>query len=272
VQFADSWNFDLRVVALLALLAFVYVRGWIRIRRRIRYRHDVERLSAFLGGLALLYIAGESPLDAYDTVYLSAHMAQHLLLMMFAPGLILLGHPLVPMLRGLPNKVVKRVIAPLLAWPGLRGFFERLSSPPLALAIYAVSTIGWHTPYFYELALSSPVWHGAQHASFFWTGILFWWPVIRPGSGRSRWPLWVNIPYLVIADLLNTALSAFFIFSGRLLYPRSYAGMEDQALAGAIMWVPGSIVYLVPVVVITMRLLSPARLLRPERPLRRSGR
>jgi putative membrane protein len=266
VQSADSisaafaaWNLDLRVVALLALIAFVYVRGWMRIRQ-----HDVQRLCAFLGGLALLFIAGESPLDAYDTVYLSAHMAQHLLLMMLAPGLLLLGHPLVPLLRGLPKKLVKRLIAPLLTWPWLRRVGERLTSPPLALAIYSVSTIAWHTPYLYELALGSPLWHGAQHASFFWTGILFWWPVIQPGGGRSRWPLWVNIPYLLIADLLNTGLSAFFIFSGKLLYP-SYGGMDDQALAGAIMWVPGSIVYLLPVVVITMRLLQ------PERPLRRYG-
>jgi putative membrane protein len=270
-DFTIGWNLDWRVIALLALVATVYVRGWMRIRKRIRFPHDGQRLSAFLGGLALLYLAGESPLDTFDGVYLSAHMTQHLLLMMLAPGLILLGHPLVPLLKGVPKLAVKGLLGPLLTWPALRRFCETLSSPPFALTIYALSTISWHTPYLYERALSSPLWHGAQHASFFWTGILFWWPLIQPG-GRSRWPLWIGIPYLVIADLLNTALAAFFIFSGKLLYP-SYAKMHaagmtpmaDQTLAGAIMWVPGSIVYLLPVVAITIRLLSPPR--RPARPM-----
>jgi ferredoxin len=86
---------------------------------------------------------------------------------------------------------------------------------------------------------------------------------------RNRWPEWVAIPYLLFADILNTAISAFFVFSGRLLYPtygRIHAGgmspQDDQILAGAVMWVPGSIVYLLPAIVFAMRLLSGAR---PER-------
>lgn len=260
------WHFDPLVIGLLGLIGGIYLRGWLRVRRHIRYPHDARRLGAFLGGLVLLFIAGESPLDAFDATYVSAHMTQHLILMMLAPGLILLGNPLLPMLRGLPRTLVRGVVGPFLAMPELRRFSEILVAPPIALAIYALSTFGWHTPYLYELALSSPVWHGAEHASFFWTGFLFWWPVIQPDPSRSRWPAWIAIPYLLIADLVNTVLSAIFIFSGKLLYP-SYAALhglsrsplEDQVLAGAIMWVPGSIVYLVPAVAITIRLLSPAR-------------
>ncbi len=111
--------------------------------------------------------------------------------------------------------------------------------------------------------LRSPAWHGAQHASFFWTGILFWWPVVQPGPGKSRVPNWAPIPYLLFADILNTAIAACFVFSGRLLYP-SYAAVRaggmsaqsDQTLAGAIMWVPGSIIYILPAIVFTMRLVS----------------
>jgi putative membrane protein len=87
-----------------------------------------------------------------------------------------------------------------------------------------VSTIFWRTPKFYELALRSPSWHGAQHASFFWTGILFWWPVITPSPARQSWPRWTLIPYLLLGDILNTALSAFLVFSDRILYP-SYASI-----------------------------------------------
>ncbi len=265
-----SWTLDPRVIAILAALAIIYLRGWLRGRRLVHDERDGSRLLCFLAGLAAIFIATESPLDTFDHFFLSAHMAQHLLLMMVAPALILLGHPLVPLLRGLPRPFVKEALGPFLAWPALRHLLGWLASPPVAGILFAVSTIAWHLPRLYELALRSPSWHAAQHASFFWTGILFWWPVIRPVPGKSKWPDWVAIPYLLLADLLNTALSAFFIFSGTLLYPSYEAirltgltAVEDQALAGAIMWVPGSILYIVPAIVIAVRLLSPVRARKP---------
>ncbi len=153
-----------------------------------------------------------------------------------------------------------------MTWPALQRVGHFLVRPVVAWIAFAISTIGWHLPVFYELALRSPAWHGAQHASFFWTGVLFWWPVVQPGPERPRGPQWLQIPYLVSADIINTIISASFIFSGKLLYP-SYGvvaagGMNpllDQTLAGAIMWVPGSLIYLVPTVVFAMNLLSTKR-------------
>jgi polyferredoxin len=125
----------------------------------------------------------------------------------------------------------------------------------------------WHVPKLYELALSSPAWHSVQHACFFWSGVLFWWPVIQPGPGKPRWPKWVAIPYLLFADILNTLLSVVFVFSGHLLYPSygvvrasTMGALEDQSLAGLIMWVPGSIVYLVPAFVLVMGLFTTSRM------------
>lgn len=258
----SSWNFDGRVIAVLLCLALVYVRGWLRVRQLIRRVDDPQRLMSFLAGLFLVFVALDSPLDAFDHLYLAAHMTQHVLLMMFAPALILLGHPVVPLLRGLPKTWVREGLGPFLTWPPLRRFFGAISSPPLALAIFIVSTVGWHLPLLYEFALRHPVWHEVQHACFFWTGLLFWWPVIRPMPGKSKWPVWAGIPYLLLADFVNTALSAFFVFSGKVVYP-SYAAIEvsgwsvrqDQTLAGAIMWVPGEIVFLIPAVVLAMRMM-----------------
>lgn len=261
-----SWNLNPGVIALLVLIGFVYARGWIRGRRLLRTPLQNERLLAFFAGLALIFLATESPLDAFDNLFLSAHMTQHLLLMMLAPPLILLGEPMLPLLRGLPKSWVKEGLGPFLTWPLLRRFFSWLISPVVTWLIFAISTVLWHLPYFYELALSSPTWHGVQHASFFWTGILFWWPIVRPGPGRYRWPLWIGIPYLLTSDFINTAISAFYIFSERVLYPTYEAvrvgtltPREDQTLAGSIMWVPGSVVYLVPAVIIAIKLLSNPR-------------
>lgn len=261
-----SWNLDPRVIGLLVLIGFVYVRGWMRGRRILRVPYQVERLSAFLAGLALIFLASESPLDSFDSLFLSAHMTQHLLLMMIAPPLILLGEPMLPLLRGLPKSWVKEGLGPFLTWAPLRGFFGWLTSPLVTWSIFAVSTVGWHLPLFYELALRSPSWHAVQHATFFWTGILFWWPIVRPAPVRYRWPLWVGIPYLLTSDFINTAISAFYIFSDRVLYPTYEAvrmsglsAREDQTIAGALMWVPGSVVYLLPAVGIAMKLLSTSR-------------
>ncbi|GIW78302.1 MAG: hypothetical protein KatS3mg105_0109 [Gemmatales bacterium] len=106
----------------------------------------------------------------------------------------------------------------------------------------------------YELALQDDSWHYAQHFCFFSTGLLFWYPVIQPYPSRPRFDRWLMIPYLLLADVQNTALSALFAFSDRLFYshyanvPRLWdiAPLDDQAVAGAIMWVPGSLVFLLP--------------------------
>lgn len=281
-----SWTLDARAIVLLLLIAFFYVRGWMRTRRLLLRTNDFDRLYAFLGGLAVLFVATESPLDTFDSLFLSAHMAQHLLLMMVAPPLILRGDPVLPMLRGLPKQFVKEGLGPFLTWMPLRRLGRFITSPVFAWCAFAVSTLFWHLPKFYELALHSTAWHGIQHASFFWTGILFWWPIIQPGPGRPKWPRWMPVPYLLFADILNTALSAFFVFSGHLLYPTyeavrasSLSAQDDQALAGLIMWVPGSLIYLVPAFVLAMRIFSvpqmaasPVRATRSRRIRRRSSR
>jgi cytochrome c oxidase assembly factor CtaG len=265
----QSWALNGQVIALLLLSALVYWRGWLRGER------NGTRLMAFLSSLLILFLATESPLDAFDSLFLSAHMTQHLLLLMIAPPLLLFSHPLLPMLRGLPKSFVKEGLGPFLSWKPLQQFFSWITAPVPAFLLFALSTLLWHWPKLYELALSSPAWHGAQHASFFWSGVLFWWPVIQPGPGKPRWPKWMAIPYLLFADILNTALSAVLVFSGNLLYP-SYAAvrashmsaLEDQSLAGLIMWVPGSIVYLVPAFVLVVGLFTTPRMRQASAPIR----
>jgi len=144
----------------------------------------------------------------------------------------------------------------------------------LSLIALAVALIVWHIPQFYELGLQSERWHEVQHACFFTAALLFWWPVIQVWPSAAGHPRWVMIPYLVSADLINTALSAVLSFSGRVLYP-TYAGvprvtglsaLDDQALAGAIMWIPGSIAFLLPAVVLTVRLLQSQPAIDQKRP------
>ncbi len=243
--------------------AFIYARGWLRVRKALPHQFSEARLLAFLLGLVVLFVALESPLDAFSSLLLQAHMVQHLLLIMVAPPLLLLGQPMLPILRGLPRSFVKQGLGPFLRWRRLQKFGAFLVSPLFAWVVFNLSTVGWHVPFFYELTLHSTSWHQTEHAVFFWTAILFWWPVILPWPSRPQWNNWAVVPYLLSADIVNTVLSATFVFSDKILYPTyaaaplgSISPRSDQTTAGAIMWVPGSMVYLVPAVVLAMKLLG----------------
>jgi cytochrome c oxidase assembly factor CtaG/ferredoxin len=273
-----SWSLEPGLLALLLVTAFVYARGFRRLHRAQPFRFARWRLGAFFGGLTTLWVALASPLDAFAGLLLQVHMLQHLLLMMVAPPLLLLGAPLAPLLRGLPRVLRKDVLGPFLASPGLQGFARRLTHPITGWLALAAVTWLWHLPAAYELALRDPTWHELEHACFLGAALLFWWPVTLPWPARSPWPRVAMIPYLVLADLQNTAFSALFAFSDRVFYasyaaaPRLIAGtaLSDQAAAGAIMWVPASIAFLAPVAFILRELLEPAALRRAGPP-RRAG-
>ncbi len=262
-QLLVSWPLDPWVVAPLVLAGWVYVRGWRQLRRRGSKRFGPLQLATFLGGLAAIFVALASPLDAFAGLLLWAHMLQHILLMMAAPPLLWLGAPLLPLLRGLPGEVRRGVAGPLLRSRPLRACGQRLTRPVVAWLLFNVSTLLWHVPRLYETALRSEGWHYFQHVCFLGTGLLFWYPVVRPYPARPAYSRWLLLPYLLLADVVNTALSALLTFAPRPLYPYYAAAprfgrltvLEDQALAGVLMWVPGSLFYLVPLVVIGARLL-----------------
>jgi cytochrome c oxidase assembly factor CtaG/ferredoxin len=269
----SSWSIDVAIVTSLAVSAIVYLRGWLILHRTSPERFQRWRLFAFAGGIVALWLAIASPLDAFAGLLLSAHMVQHLLLMSVAPPLILLGTPLLPLLRGLPRKFARDGVGPFLTWPALSRIAKVLTHPVNCWMIMALTLCAWHVPAAFDLTLRSPTSHKVEHICFLGAALLFWWPVVRPFPSRPQWPLWSVPVYLLAADLLNTALSAILTFSDHVLY-RSYlevprlfgtTALTDQNCAGVIMWVPGSLVFLIPAAVIAMKYLSPRyRLVRPQ--------
>jgi cytochrome c oxidase assembly factor CtaG/polyferredoxin len=277
--FLRSWPSDPWLLAGLVITAGAYLRGWLALRRRDPRRWDGGPLAATLGALAATYLALASPIEPFAALLLQVHMMQHLLLMMVAPPLFWLGAPLFPLLRGLPKPVRVFWVAPLLASPPLRRLFGRLTHPLAALPIFVAVNWGWHTPPLYDLALRSDTWHYLQHVCFLGAALLFWYPVVRPYPSRPRWSPWLLLPYLLFADLANTVLSAVLTFSNHVLYPyynqvprlAGVSALEDQSAAGLIMWVPGSLAFLLPLFGIGVRLLSGNRdsvLSKPHPPTR----
>jgi putative membrane protein len=258
------WDIPWMVTSALALSAIVYVRGFARIRRTRPGQFGVGRLAAFLAGTVALFVAVASPLDTFSESLLFMHMAQHFALMSIAPPLIVLGAPVVPMLRGLPRWMIRRLLRPIFVTRALPAAGRFLTRPRVAWLAMNAAYIGWHIPRAYEFALASENWHNFEHACFFFTNLMFWWPIICPWPSRPLPTRWVLIPYLLLADVVNTGVSAFLCFAGRLLYP-SYdavprpfglSALNDQVAAGAFMWVCGSIVFLLPVFGVITEMLS----------------
>jgi putative membrane protein len=259
-----EWSPPVILTTTVVLTAFVYIHGWFAIRRTRSVQFPALRLAAFLLGLAIIWLAIGSPLDGFADALLSAHMVEHLLLMSFVPPLLLLGCPVVPLLRGLPRGFTVRVLGPLLRLKTLRRIGHFLTMPVVAWLAMNLIFLGWHVPAAYDFALEHEHWHEFEHMCFLGSAILFWWPLIRPWPTSAHTLGWYALPYLVLADIVNTVLSAFLAFCGRPVYryylrepnPFHISPLSDQELGAVIMWVVGSLVFLIPAVIVTVRFLQ----------------
>jgi putative membrane protein len=260
----ESWTIPVPLTLLTILAAFLYLRGWLLLRSASVNAIPSWRAASFFLGLFLIWAALGSPFAAFDEELLTVHMVQHLLLMTIAPPLILLGAPLMPLLHGLPRKFVRSDLGPVFRWPPIRRVWHVLSRPAFCWFAATAALVGWHIPAAFTLALHSEAWHVVEHASFLGSGFLFWWPVIQPWPSVAVCPRWSILLYLFLATVPCDILSAFLAFCDRVVYPdyllvpRQFgiSALADQQCAGALMWTCITFVYLVPAVILTIRLLA----------------
>ncbi len=230
-----SWSLDPTVLAGIAALAAAY--AWL-----LRHRgSSLESWSPmgrlyFAAGLAVLLLALESPIDVGGDRYLfSLHMLQHLLLSMAVPPLLLLGLP-----------------ARWLAWNRFR------VHPIVASLVFNGVLVTWHLPFLYQATLTDEGIHVLEHLSFLATGVLFWWPLIAPAKAPFGLSPIGKIAYLGFAGIPPTILGIAFILSPSVLYPfyaaapriSSLGPLEDQQLAGLVMFGLGNFIYFVAIAVL----------------------
>src|SRR5580704_11018397 len=151
------------ILVALVLVSLLYVRSWRRMQRASASAIPGWRLASFLFGMSLVWAALGSPLVAYDHDLLTVHMIQHLLLMTFAPALILLGEPLLAFWHGLP-RLGKIVLGPLFRGPLVQRLGRTLSRPALCWTVSAATLIGWHVPALFTLGMHSEAWHSVEQA------------------------------------------------------------------------------------------------------------
>lgn len=202
-----------------------------------------------LGVLAIL-VSLLSPLGTLNDQSFAAHMLQHLLMTLIAAPLILLGAPLTPLLWALPG-AARRAVGRAFAEGSVLGWFVRqITRPLVALPLHTANLWLWHIPSAYEGAVNSGLLHDLQHASFFGTALLFWWPVVYPLPGRMGLPYPMRLVYLGVAMLVQSkVLGALLSFAGEPVYgvyrERLIAlGLDpvfDQQLGGLLMLVVAAV-------------------------------
>ena len=241
----------------LAGLAAAYACGWRRLRTA-GHAPPLWRLALYALGLTTVASALLSPLDDLAAARFSAHMGQHLLLTMMAAPLLLLGNPLPLVLWGLPPSVRWALAAPLRRRARLRAVLSALTFLPVAGLLHVTTVWVWHLPFLYDAAVEHELVHAVEHATFFATALLFWWPIIQPAPRLRPGPHpGFQILYLLVAAAQSTALGMLLAVPERAFYPHYVSvaaalginAIDDQMLGGGLMW-SGAHMYLLPILLI----------------------
>ncbi len=269
----SSWDWRVEIIIFLAVVGIIFFTGWLRLRKRTRGSNGGNRWRAgapwrpfvYVFGLLLLGSALMSPIDVLGKQLFTMHMVQHVLLIMIIPPLLLLANPLVFLLWGLPKNLRKTVGGWLGPKTRPRKTIKAITGVGAVWLAYTVVIWGWHDPQVYSFALRSNLAHNLEHLSFFVIGMLFWWHIIgsgpkihRPLSFGGRFAYTISaIPPIMIAGIV-IAFAQTPIYSHYEAVPRLWGitVLEDQQIAGVIMWVPGSMMYLVAALIIAARWLK----------------
>ena len=208
------------------------------------------RALSWVGAVAVMFFALNGPLhELADESLFSAHMIQHMLLMLVMPPFLLMG---------LPRELVQRAVQDRT----VLSLGRILTYPALAFVVYNAVFLGWHFPAAYDLALNHHSVHVVQHLMFISVAVMMWWPVVAPAPELERIPDGPALMLYVFAfGIPMTILSAFLTMSDRLIYPyyelaprvTSLGPLEDQRLGGLLMWIPGMLIFWVAITAIWFR-------------------
>lgn len=262
----QNWSFDPFVIVV-TIVVFAHELGLARLRTRsranrakTRRRHSI----AFYGGLAMLLVAVDSPIDYWASSYFFVHMIEHILIMFAAPILIVVGAPWIPLMFALPVRARRKLGRAVMfgQWSRpLRAFGRMATNRWTALVTFNAAMVFWHIPVFFDDAEKNQVVHiWLMHSSFFITGILLWSQIIPSHPLRPRasymWQTGAIIGTNVIMFLLAMSLGMFATTSWYVVYAHipgvTMAPFVDQQIGAAILWVCGDF-WMVPLLVIVAR-------------------
>ena len=256
-----GWTLDPLLTVPLALALLIYAVGWIRLSNRAS--RPPQGTALFLSGWMVLTLSLISPLHEAGERSFTMHMIEHELIMLIATLLLASSSAGGVLAWGLPRPLRLSLAG---GWKSpLQSLWKRLTEPVTATTLQAIVMWMWHAPALFDRALESFGWHVAQHACFFLSSLIFWWSMLHPRGGRSGYG--VSAACLFVTSLIGGALGALMSFSSSPWYA-DYAAMgmtgigldpvDDQRLAGLIMWIPGGLVHGVAALVLFYKWLKSA--------------
>ena len=259
-----AYGFDLYVVLPMLLAAGIYGAGVARLWRRAGRGRGVEtwRAMCFASAMLALGLALIWPFDVLGGMFLSAHMAQHILLTAAAAPLLVLSVPLTAGLWALPL-AARRAAGGVAHTAGIRQGWRWLTLPLFAWALYAASLWLWHMPRFYEAAAGDEWVHVLEHVCFLGSALMLWWTALL-SARTSALGVGTGIFLLFTTACQDGLLGALLVFAPRPLYgfyieAAQLLGRDplaDQELAGVFMWVFGGMIYLAAALALAWRMLA----------------
>ena len=261
-----SWDLRIEVIATLALWGTLQFVGWRNLRRRGRTRFaNGWRLASYVSGLVVLGVALMSPIDVLGSQLFLVHMIQHMLLMMVAAPLLLLANPFPTFLWALPRAWRVRVGGWFQPNHPLCQMLQPVTGPGVIWMIFVAVYLGWHDPNAYNAALRNDLIHDLEHMTFFGASMLFWWRVIGAGPQiGSRLSVPLRAVFAVSAVPPNMLAGVAIAFATQPIYtyytgvPRLFgiSVMDDQIWSGLIMWIPGSMMFIIAAIILLGTLLG----------------
>ncbi|MFL6292511.1 MAG: cytochrome c oxidase assembly protein [Thermoanaerobaculia bacterium] len=246
------WTWDPFVLVVLVVSGGVYARGVRRLWARAGVGHGIRKweAGAFAAAWISVFIALISPLDPLSDILFSAHMAQHEVLMLVSAPLFVLGRTLLAFLWAFGAER-REWIGRWIQSPRVTSAWHGITGPLVVWVLHAVALWVWHVPSLYEGALRNDAVHAVQHLCFFVTACLFWWALVYGRFGKIGYGMAVF--YVFTTAVHSSILGALLTVARRLWYPiyevRTMQwhldALEDQQLAGLLMWVPAGVIFLV---------------------------
>jgi putative membrane protein len=264
-----DWSFDPPLVLVIDL-AILYWFGNRRTHASARTAAQRRlRHAYFYAGLAVLAIALASPIERLSAQLFWVHMVQHILLLVVAPPLIVLARPWLRLWRSLPllarRSLGHDLASGQLMW--LRRLSGALGRPLPSFVLFCAVVLGWHVPVMFDATLRSEALHALEHTLFFLTALMFWKQVIDSPPLHARLSELQRVVYLIGAMVVMWLLAVMLALAPHPLYaayaqqasrPGGISALSDQQIAAGIMWVPGSITFVIVLFVYVHRWLTPA--------------
>jgi putative membrane protein len=274
-----SWNWRPSVILTLLLMGVLYGRGWWLLRQRSdRRSHRAGqpwplsagwRIVAYFSGLVVIGLALLSPIEMLSGQLFFMHMIQHLLLVMIAPPLLLIANPFGTILWGLPAGARRRVgggLSHILHRDSpSRRLLRVITAPGVVWLAWVIVLVGWHDANMYNLTLRNEVAHDIEHLSFFLVSMLSWWRTTAAAPRVQGQTTMIARIILILAlippNMFTGVVIAFAenpIYTYYLDVPRLWniSVMTDQRIGGVLMWIPGSMMYLIAGLILVAQLLG----------------